>query len=267
MAEKLTFDSPDAIPQGLRDSAKEENGKYVLSVVPSSKLDEFRNNNIKLAQERDGLVQRIQKYGEVIGEDFDTFRTEYEQMRDLYTKVKDKELIDNSSFEEALKTRTEGLRSDMEGKIKGLSDNLTKEKTRADTYEQKFKRTIVDQAITGAVLSKDSGARTEALPDILSRAYSNWKVDQEGNVRAFDDKGNVIYGSDGASPMTPQEWVNRLRDQAPYFFKDSEGGGASGGGGGSSYGAVRSKSDLKTAADKAAFIREHGQDVYLKLPK
>jgi hypothetical protein len=37
-----------------------------------------------------------------------------------------------------------------------------------------------------------------------------------------------MYGQDGVSAMSPKEWMSMLRDEAPYFFKGSNGGSATG---------------------------------------
>ena len=52
---EIVFESLDKVPEGLREHAKEEEGKVKVNVVPKNKLDEFRETNIKLAQERDSL--------------------------------------------------------------------------------------------------------------------------------------------------------------------------------------------------------------------
>jgi hypothetical protein len=39
-----------------------------------------------------------------------------------------------------------------------------------------------------------------------------------------------MYGADGSTPMTPMEWLAKLREEKPFLFKQSEGGGSGGGG-------------------------------------
>lgn len=265
----LSFESQDSIPEGLREHARQEGGKFIVAVAPKAVVDEFREKNVNLSRERDGLVSRVQTYSTVIGEDFDAFKTRYESLTELDKKIKDKELIDNSSFEEALAQRTNSMRGEHENQVKALAAKAeAAEKARQD-IANKFKRTIVDRGITNAALARDSGVRTDALNDVLARAYSAWKVGDDDVARAYDEKGNLLYGSDGATPMSPAEWLGKLKDSAPYFFLDSTGGGAGAGGGGggpSEFAHIRSKADFKNFAEKQAYREKHGDEAYLQLP-
>lgn len=266
MAEKITFESKDQVPKGLQGVAAEKDGKYVVEVVAATTFNELATKNRALSEERDSIVQRVQKYAEVIGpeEKFDDFKTSFEEMKALKSKVDTKALIEAEGVEATVNARVGEMESSFKNKITALETNLENERKRADTFESQFKSTLVDGAVTSVVTEGSLGARTEALPDILSRARQTFKVDKDNNVRAFDEKGNVRYGSNGSDPLTPKEWLAGLRDTAPYFFKESEGGGAGGSGSGGS--TVRSKADLKDVRQKTAYIAEHGQEAYLKLP-
>jgi hypothetical protein len=77
------------------------------------------------------------------------------------------------------------------------------------------------------VIAPDSGVRPEALPDVLERAYRLYKVE---NGALIPKQGEAtIFGANGADPMSPAEWLVKLRDQAPHYFKGNGGGGAAGG--------------------------------------
>jgi hypothetical protein len=69
----------------------------------------------------------------------------------------------------------------------------------------------------------------------------------------------IIYGADGATPMTPDEWLAKLRDSAPYFCKNSNGGGATGNQGNKMFGGM-SKEDFNklSGAQKLALARKSG---------
>ena len=44
----ITYESKEAIPEGLAEFAKEEDGVYSVNVVARTKLEEFRDNNTGL---------------------------------------------------------------------------------------------------------------------------------------------------------------------------------------------------------------------------
>ena len=77
----------------------------------------------------------------------------------------------------------------------------------------------------------------------------------------------VVYGESGVEPLTMKEFGKTLAETAKHLFKPSVGGGANNiGNGGTGSNAVKSKEDLKTAAEKAAYIGKHGRVAFLELP-
>lgn len=58
----IVYDTLEAIPEGLRENAKKgDDGKFTVKVVLQSKLDEFRDSNIRVSKERDDLLAVIKK--------------------------------------------------------------------------------------------------------------------------------------------------------------------------------------------------------------
>ena len=78
---KITFETLDQVPEWLRGDAKEVNGKIEADVVQTAKVDEFRNNNIKLSTERDALLKTNESLVALVGEDVEAFKTEIETLR------------------------------------------------------------------------------------------------------------------------------------------------------------------------------------------
>jgi hypothetical protein len=198
-------------------------------VVPQAKLEEFRTNNIAVSQERDGLKSRIDKLAALMGEggDDDAFAAEIAELRKMAQQVKDGKLKGTDSVEGEVARRVAEMKRDYERQLQDQATKATAAEKRALEADQKYRRSLIDRAVTDAVLDDKSGAEQRALPDILSRAYAVFKIEDDGKLVARDGEA-VIYGADGATPMTPLEWLGKLREQAPYFFKGSNGGGASG---------------------------------------
>ena len=86
---KLTFASKDAIPEGLGEFATEDNGKYVVEVSPTTKLNEFRDNNVKYLRERDEAVAKLTTYTKTFGEDIAAVSAELTDLRATSQLVKD----------------------------------------------------------------------------------------------------------------------------------------------------------------------------------
>ena len=223
----VKFKTLDEVPEGLKEHVKQVEGSFVVNVVPKVKLDEFRETNISLAQERDTLKTKVQGLSEIVGEDPDTFKTELEELRQTNQLVKDGKLKGSDAVENAVKERLENVKSSYESQLGELGKKLEAANQRGNDFENRFKRSQIDREITNAVLAKDSGVNPQALPDILTRAYGVYKVKDDGSLVAM--KGDaVIYGSDGATPMSPKEWLTKLLVEAPYLGLSSNGGGAFG---------------------------------------
>lgn len=224
---EISFDTLDAIPEGLRENASQKDGKFTINVVLKSKLDEFRDNNTTLAQERDALKATTTALTAIVGDDVAAFTTSYEDMKKTAQQVADGKLKGSEAIETEVNNRVSGMKSDYERQLQAAGVETKNWKDKAEASETKFKRSLIDRGVTNAVLAETSGALPGALTDILTRAYGIFAVDDKGGLIAKDGEA-TIYGNDGATPMTPAEWLEKLKEQAPYFFKNSQGGGASG---------------------------------------
>lgn len=224
----ISFESLDSIPEGLRESAKQVDGKFVVDVVPGVKLEEFRANNVTLSQQRDAMAGVLTKLKPVIGEDVEAFLTGYTELQGTAQKVKDGSLKTSDAIAIEVDNRVGTMKTDFERQLQEANvarANAERGMTEANT---RYDNSIIERGVTSAVLNDKSGANPSALTDILMRAQNVFKV-KEGKLVAMDGQA-IIYGADGATPMTPMEWLGKLRDAAPYLFRNSNGGGANGGG-------------------------------------
>lgn len=231
----IFFNTLDEVPEGLREAAKQSDGKVVVKVVPQSKLDEFRDRNIAVSKERDDLTAKLTVATGLLGEDFEAAAADITELRTVAQRVKDGQLVENKGLEEALADRTQKMRSDMQGEIQRHASEANTWKQKATEIDSRLRRTYVDRAITDVVLDETSGVHSKAIADILGRAYGVFEVSDDGKLTAKRGE-SIWYGADGATPLTPKEWVKSLRDEAPYFFKGNSGGGSSGSDAGSQFG-------------------------------
>lgn len=226
---ELVFDTLDAIPEGLRETASQKDGKFVVNVVPAAKLTEFRDNNINLARERDALKAFTESVKPLIGENLAEFQARQAALVALEQQVKDGSLKGTDAVQAEVNNRTANMRADLERQNAELAKKAKDAADLAAANDQKWRQSIIDRRITEAVISEQSGALPGALQDILERAYRVFKVGDDNTLVAKDGEA-IIYGSDGATPISPLEWLGTLKQKAPYFFKNSGGGGATGGG-------------------------------------
>lgn len=168
-------------------------------------------------------------------------------------------LIAAGKVDEVLDKRTERMRADVDKQIKAANERADK----AEAFSSKFRDRVLGDAIRGAAAK--AGALAEASDDLILRAKGAFQLNDEGEAVAVDANGDVLFGKDGKTPLTPLEWAESLKETAPHLFPRAEGTGAGGhkqGGGGGSL-----KRSEMTSTDKAAYIRKHGQQAFLQLPK
>ena len=249
MGLKFEVASLDEVDEPLRSLYAESNGKFVLGVegvVPKSKLDEFRNNNVDLSRKLEDLTS---KYKDIDPE-------LYASLTEEHRKLKDKKLIDAGKIDELVEDRVKEMRKTLESERDGYKGQFTETRSRLE------KVLIDNEASRFAV---EMGCVETALDDIVMRARSQFKLDKNDHAVAIDGE-RTLYGADGVTPLSIKEWMNALVKKAPHLFKQSSGGGAGGSKQGAGSSSIKSKADFKSAKEKAAFITEHGREAYLNLP-
>lgn len=253
----IKFKTRDEIPEGLKGTEKEADGGFVVKVVAQSKLDEFRDNNLAIARERDEYKNKVTAYA-ALGDDPAKLADELSALRTVDQSVKDGKLKGSDAIAAEVSAR---LKAQEDG-YKTQIGNLTKERdaaaaARAES-DAKFKRSIIDRAVTEAVLAKDSGLNPAALPDILTRAYGTYVVG-DGDKLVAKNGDTIIYGADGVNPMQPNEWLKKLGESAPHFLKPSAGGGAAGSEGSGKFAGMSQEAFLKLSpSERITKYREAG---------
>jgi hypothetical protein len=225
----LVYETEDAIPEDLKGTQKPIDGKFVVSVVPKVKLDEFRDNNIKLVKERDDLVKYKTDTSAVLGtDDLGKFSSELNELRSTNQKVKDGKLVEEKGLERAISERTAEMKTSFEGQLKDAGIKLATAETEKENFSNKFKRLLISQQVIDAIMDPKSGIRPDAKTMVVKEAFEVFRVKDDESIIPM--KGDaVLYGLDGVSPMTPLEWLKKLAEQNPFILKESAGGGAAGG--------------------------------------
>lgn len=222
----IKFKSAAEVPEGLK--AEEKEGVFVVDVVEKSKLDEFRNNNVNLARERDELKNKVEVYAAVVGDDPDAFKGELGELRNVSQQVKDGKLKGSDAVEQEVARRVASVKEGYDGQIRTLTQERDRERQDKTALDGELRRSIVNQAVNEAILASDSGINPAAAPDILARAHNLYTVTPERKLVPKNGDA-VVYGQDGVSPMPVKEWLQKLVVEAPHFSLNSSGGGASGG--------------------------------------
>lgn len=236
---KHMVDSLDEVPEALRAVYAESNGKFFLQVdgmVPKSRLDEFRNNNVQLLKERDELTQKVKAFGDITPEEIAELRKN--------NAGKSKEEIDEIVKTE-IEKRVGKMREDYEGKLAEASKTISER-------NNQLSRLLIDNELTAAAARL--GIRAEAMPDVVLRGRSTFVV-ENGRPVAKTEAGEIVYGKDGTTPLSVSDWLAERVSDAPHWFNPSNGSGARGNNG-SGGGAPNSQSPTARGRDKMRAARQ-----------
>lgn len=227
----FTFDSIDRVPETMRSAIRTVEGsdQVTLNLVAQEKLDEFRDRNTELVKERDALKSQVEVLAPIVGEDPEAFKARLAEFAAMEQRVKDGSLKESRNVEEEVVRRTEDMRKTLEEQIRGHQKEANSWKQKATEGDSRYRDMLVAQAIKDAAVDPESGVLPSAIPDILGRARQVWRAEDNGAVVAYKNDLK-LYGADGGSELTPKEWLSKLKEEAPFFFKGTQGGGAGGSG-------------------------------------
>lgn len=182
-------------------------GQFYLSVdgaVDKSKIDEFRNNNVK-------LLKDLEKFKDVDIE-------KYQELLTLAKKQEEKKLIDAGEIDKVVEQRVAEMKSTYETQLSTLSEKNM-------VAQRQLESLLIDNAVRDAAIK--SGVQPTAVDDVLLRAKVSFQI-KDGSAVPVDSQGNIVYGKDGSTPMSVTDWTAGLKKQAPHLFLGSQGGGAGG---------------------------------------
>ena len=140
-----------------------------------------------------------------------------EQRTDLDKLVLEIETNGTIDAEDAIRTAADILTDQLSvfGDFTKRADQdkkLLAEKERADKAEAfaaRFKDKVLADSIREA--SAKAGALPEAAEDMILRARSVFQLSEDGQAVAMAD-GEIVYGKDGKTPLSPLEWAEGLRE-------------------------------------------------------
>ncbi len=207
---KFKFKTRDEIPAELQPHYVERDGAWMLDadgVVEKSKLDEFRTSNVALLKENGDFKKRYE------GIDPDAVR----QLADDKRKLEEAQQVKAGEVDKVIEARLKAARAEWD-KQHGV---VVAER---DTLHGRLTAIQIDQAVVTEATKR--GLRATAIPDITSRARTNFKL-VNGVPQAFESDGQTArVGKDGVTPMNLAEWVDALVSDAPHLFESNAGGGA-----------------------------------------
>ncbi|MFC0178996.1 hypothetical protein [Thorsellia kenyensis] len=131
-------------------------------------------------------------------------------------------LIAEGKIDEVLNRRTERFRSETEKQLQAKDAELQA----AREFANKFRGRMLGDLVRG--IASKAGVLSGADEDLLLRAQGIFQISDDGEAVALDKDGSVIYGKDGRTPLSVQEWIESTKETAPHLWPTAQGTGAGG---------------------------------------
>lgn len=221
---KFTVASLDEVEEGSQHHYKQQaDGTFTVELDANpleDKVKEFRTENVKLRRSNEELRTAISGYGDVTPESI-------QEMQALLEKLQGDGSPDEKQ-QALLEKRLEEMRAGHAKELRAKEEAIKQFQSEAAKSKRDLQAFTIERDVT-TTATKHAKPRPGALDDILSRARSTWSFDEDGILRAQDANGDPRFGPKG-DPLTMQEWITGLAEDAPHLF-DVQGGGGAGGAG------------------------------------
>ena len=206
MSLKFSVDTLDGLPADIAGFyTKNADGKFYLDVegaVSKTKVDEFRATNVELLRKLEGFK--------------DVDPVKYAELQKLGKLAEEKKLVEAGDVEKLVGLRVGEMRTTLQTEIDTLKNvNMV--------ANRQLEALLIDSSVRDAAIK--SGVQPSAVEDVLLRAKTVFQI-KDGAAVPLDSNGQVVYGKDGATPMSVVDWAAGLKKQAPHLFQPSNGSGA-----------------------------------------
>jgi len=262
---QATLESLESLPEEFHEDYEEKDGKFHLKLlnglVSADKVEDVSGLKSALAKERENASNSSKKL-RALEEQFSGIDLEeYNRLKELEKTEAEKNAEKKGEWDKLKLQMTEahneelGKRTERENKLLSVLE----------------RKTIDAEAISA--LNELEGNVQLLLPHVKNHVKM---VEEDGTfvARVVDDQGNPRVNGEG-NFLTVKELVSEMRDQDTYAgaFKVGAKSGTGTPPGGSGEGNGKKgviPSDLKRGVmktkDKIAFIKEHGEAEFMKLP-
>jgi hypothetical protein len=212
MALKYTVSDLNEVGEAVRPFyVKREDGSFVLDAdgaTDKSKLNEFRQTNVDLMKKMEAFKDLDPK--------------KYAELMETDRKVREKQLIEAGKVDEVIAERVQLMRSQYDREVQTRDEQLKVANRQLETL-------LIDNAVKSSAVTH--GILSTAIDDIVLRAKTAFSI-QDGRPVMKNEKGEVVYGEDGTSPVSIDSWTKQLKNTAPHLFAGFTGSGAPGARGG-----------------------------------
>ncbi len=187
------------------------------------------------------------------------------QLMERIEKDEEMKLLADGKLEDVLERRTERMKADYDSKFDALEKRAIEAEESAKAITRQMKEKVLVDSIRSAAIEAE--VQSFAVEDAILRAKNVFSLDENENMVARDASGNILYGPDAKTPLTPSEWLDSLKPVAKHWWKQPKGSDSTGSLGGD-YSQERNPFDKKSGSynlTEAARISQENPELAARL--
>lgn len=183
--------------------------------------ESLKTEKTKLREQFDGANSLLESLGGKEGAE------QLAKLRERLEKDDLGKLLTEGKTDEWFDKRTTEMRKDHANQVEALKAETQKERDRGD----KAFNTLQAKVLSVDIMTSCArlGVEPSAVKDVERAAKEVFSFDAERNAMVIRDAdAGVVYGKDGSSPKTIDEWLDEQKPTAKHWWPPSKGGGAIG---------------------------------------
>jgi len=150
---------------------------------------------------------------------------EIQKLKKMLETNEEMKLLSEGKADEVVTRRVEAMKRDLEQQLSARDEKLKEYEDIVRQKEGKLATLLIDGSVREAYI--ELGYEPSALDDVLRYAREVFIMNEDGQPVPRDERGNLIFGKDGKSPITQKEWLEGLASKKPYLKPKSSGAGSS----------------------------------------
>ena len=250
------------------DDAKEDSEAFGLDAIHLfSKVPALQEESKKHRLKAKDAEESLLKFDPIKDMEITDIQAALEKVKSL----KAGDLTKTEEVERLKKETEEAWRIKLEAAEKAYDSKLDEASQTVKSKDDTIYRLTVSNRFAASAWFAGEDPKTILTPGIAESHFRDHFKVEDGKMIAYDNNGEMIYSRERpGEPANFDEAMSSIIDAYPdrdRILKAPAGGSGTGFNVGGGRFSVKTKTDLKTPADKAEFIGEHGLDAWKKLPK
>jgi hypothetical protein len=227
--------------------ATSKEAKEAISTAVEEAISGLKSNRDDVLKEKKILADSLKKFD---GLDADKIR----EMMNNINKSEETKLIADGKLEEVWSLRSSAMQKHFDTELATRDAKITD----LTSNEVILKTSLADLSIDTII--RDAAAKQKLIPtavdDALLQGRSLFSMQKDGSLAIVDKNGFTIPGSDGKTPLQPNEWLQNLKETKPHWWVQSSGIGVNGGAGNQKNGAnlSRDRFDNMSQIERSKFV-------------